>query len=232
MIAVDGAGRAWLATNGEGLCCIDGTSYRRFSVAEGLPHSVVYSVVTHTTARGDLQIWGSTVRGVFRLSGAPGDERVMCFDKSDGLGGDECNGRAVLKDRTQRLWFGNTGGASWISLLDAALDAPPASVFLTAFRVRALGGDLQHAGVSGAHSVSGYEFLFDYAAVENVSPFKLVFRFRLRGLEDDWVRTTTERCVRYTNLAPGKYSFEVSARNWTGQWSPPATLSFDVHAPA
>ena len=74
----------------------------------------------------------------------------------------------------------------------------------------------------------GYEFLFDYTAVEYVSPQKLEYRFRLRGLEEEWVRRTQERSVRYTNLAPGKYVFEGAARNWTGQWSEPAALAFEV----
>jgi len=36
-----------------------------------------------------------TVRGVFRIN----QGRITSFDRSDGLGGDECNGRAAYRDR-------------------------------------------------------------------------------------------------------------------------------------
>lgn len=224
MLAVDESGRAWFGTNGEGLACWDpARGYRRFSVDDGLPHNVVYSVLAWKGA-----IWGSTVRGVFRMVGQPGDERVMTFDQSDGLGGDECNGRAIFRDRTQRLWFGNTGGASWVSLHDTTLDAPPPSCYLTTFAARDHKEALTLRAIATETPIHAYELIFEYAAVEHVSPHKVDFRFRLLGLEDDWVRRTSERQVRYTNLAPGAYTFEVAARNWTGQWGAPARAKFRI----
>ncbi len=229
MMTKDKQGRYWFATNGEGVACLDGDKFRAFQVADGMPHNVVYSVIAHVTPTGEEQIWGSTVKGVFRITGAPGAERIMSFDRSDGLGGDECNGRAFLRDRTGRLWFGNTGGASWISANDVPSDAGPCGVFVTSCRSRALDSALKARPLDAPGTrLEGYEFLFEYTAVEYVSPHKIEYRFRLRGLEEAWVRRTSERSVRYTNLKPGAYVFEVQARNWTGAWSASAELSFSV----
>lgn len=228
MMCKDAAGHFWFATNGSGVLRFDGEVFRSLSVEQGLPHEVVYSVVTSKGAMGDEQVWGSTVKGVFRIIGAPHEERIMSFDKSDGLGGDECNGRSVLRDKTGRLWFGNTGGASWIAPNTVPSDAQPCGTYVTAMRARAPEEKLRRISVSEPGAIKAYEFLFDYTAVEFTSPHKTEYRFRLEGLESEWVRRTTERAIRYTNLQPGEYVLLVEARNWTGQWSAPARLAFTV----
>lgn len=54
------------------------------------------------------------------------------------------------------------------------------------------------------------------------------FRYRLSGVDPDWVESET-READYTNLKPGRYTFEVQAANANGVWNgTPARLSFEL----
>jgi signal transduction histidine kinase len=57
-------------------------------------------------------------------------------------------------------------------------------------------------------------------------PESIRFRYRLQGLERDWVEAGTRRSVLYSQLAPGEYQLQVMACNKDGVWSEP------VRAPA
>lgn len=57
------------------------------------------------------------------------------------------------------------------------------------------------------------------------------YRYRLKqedGVAEQWYYTN-EKNIRYSNMAPGTYTFEVSAQNKSGEWSAyPATVSFEI----
>ena len=57
------------------------------------------------------------------------------------------------------------------------------------------------------------------------------FRYRLKGLEEQWVETRAGS-ARYPALRPGGYQFQVMVRSAAGVWSEaPATLDFEVQGP-
>ncbi len=56
------------------------------------------------------------------------------------------------------------------------------------------------------------------------------FRYKLDGLNSEWIETD-RRSVRYSNLEPGDYRFEVQAVNSSGLWSEPAGLSVEIRPP-
>jgi len=60
---------------------------------------------------------------------------------------------------------------------------------------------------------------------------KVRFRYRLAGLEDDWVETDQSQ-ARYAHLAPGDYTFEVLARSSDGVWrTKPDRVRFRILSP-
>src|SRR5262249_50293490 len=69
----------------------------------------------------------------------------------------------------------------------------------------------------------------DFAAIHFRSPEKLGYQFRLEGAPGDWSEPTTDRSVRFANLAPGGYRFVVRAFNPEGLPSPRlATFAFAI----
>ena len=72
----------------------------------------------------------------------------------------------------------------------------------------------------------------DYTALSLVVPERVRFRFKLDGQDRDWREVVNQRSVEYSNLAPGYYSFRVTACNNSGVWNEAGTyLDFSI-APA
>lgn len=52
-----------------------------------------------------------------------------------------------------------------------------------------------------------------------VSPQKVQYRYRLAGFENEWTEAGSRRTVWYTDLSPGRYTFQVQAANSSGVWN-------------
>jgi ligand-binding sensor domain-containing protein/signal transduction histidine kinase len=72
----------------------------------------------------------------------------------------------------------------------------------------------------------------DYTALSLVAPEKVLFRYKLEGLDSDWQDAGNRRQAFYTNLPPRNYRFRVMACNNNGVWNEAgAFLDFSI-APA
>jgi signal transduction histidine kinase len=60
---------------------------------------------------------------------------------------------------------------------------------------------------------------FRYTGLSFDAPERVRFRYRLEGLETDWVEAGTRRLAFYSFVPPGDYRFRVIACNWDGVWS-------------
>ena len=65
----------------------------------------------------------------------------------------------------------------------------------------------------GAHSVE-----IRYTALTLSSPDAIQFRYRLEGIDDDWVDADTRRIAFYNKLKPRTYTFRVEASAGGDQW--------------
>jgi len=59
----------------------------------------------------------------------------------------------------------------------------------------------------------------NYTGLSFISPELVKFKYRLGGLDDDWVDAGTRRTAYYAHLPPGTYSFRVIAANRDGFWN-------------
>ena len=98
---------------------------------------------------------------------------------------------------------------------------PPAAVVVRVQHDRrSLGGgpgDLRLAAGRG-----DIEFHFTAAAL--MGPEKLLFQYRLQGLDEGWHGPVSRRTANYTNLPPGSYTFRVRASNGDGAWGEAASF--------
>ena len=58
-----------------------------------------------------------------------------------------------------------------------------------------------------------------YATLNYVSPSHNTYAVRLLGYDDEWHEVGSRTSAYYTNLHPGKYTFEVKAANNDGIWN-------------
>ena len=64
------------------------------------------------------------------------------------------------------------------------------------------------------------------------NPEKNSYHYKLDPLDDHWISTGFERTVRFANLSPGTYNFQVKASNSDGVWSDKsASVKFTIIPP-
>ena len=74
------------------------------------------------------------------------------------------------------------------------------------------------------------EWEIHYTALSFQAANKNRFRYKLDGVDPDWVDADTRRVAYYNNIAPGTYTFHVTACNNNGIWNPTGTkLKLTLH---
>jgi ligand-binding sensor domain-containing protein len=222
----DRRGTVWTGTVG-GLCRYDeeADSFRVFTRRDGLPGDEILSIQEDDRGR----LWLGGMAGLARFDPAAGRGRV--FDRSDGLLTEEFIQGAAGRGGDGRLYFGTAEGLQYFRP-DAIRDNPyMPPVVLTSFTVfnteMKLGQPLEAVRRIELNYRQSF-FAFEFAALSFMGPEKNRYRYRLEGVDEDWVEAGRRRYVAYTNVDPGTYTFQVRAANNDGIWNPEG-LDVAVH---
>ncbi len=218
-ITQDEQGHFWFATFGGGICHWDGRKWQVFDARKGLANNYCYFVIPDRDF-----VYVGTNKGLSRFDG----RQFKIYTARDGLPASEMNQGAAFRDRDGYFWFGTCGG---VVQFDPRLDrpnpvAPP--VFISRVDVfdnpAGLGQPLQFRHFQN--------FLrFDFFGISLTSPQGVRYRYRLEGVDENWVETSL-RSVSYVKLPPGDYTFAVNACNAESVWNRnPAVLSFTILPP-
>lgn len=105
-LAVDRAGIVWAGTWGGGLARFDGTTFKNFTVTEGLPGNHVFML--HQAANGDM--WIGTNNGLARRKG----EGFEVLTTTDGLFSNTVFSMDSAPDGS--LWVGSFGGVAHLTV--------------------------------------------------------------------------------------------------------------------
>jgi signal transduction histidine kinase len=188
-------------------------------------------------------LWMSCSKGIFRVRKRDldaldqGKTKVITsisYGKPDGMAGTLCNGIAKpagWKASDGRLWFCTTKGLVVVDPNIKVNERPP-PVF-----IERLVADKQQVGEPSGRWVSGRstpaystahpfvippgrgELEFDYTALDFQTPDQTRFKYRLEGVDSDWIDAGTRRVAHYNNIYPGGYCFRVIAGNSDGVWN-------------
>ncbi|NMA75253.1 MAG: hypothetical protein GX963_14130 [Bacteroidales bacterium] len=64
------------------------------------------------------------------------------------------------------------------------------------------------------------QFTFEFSTLYLTDPYKIKYRYKLEGLDKDWIYVDTNRNhASYSNLAPGHYKFCVQSTTRSGEWT-------------
>jgi signal transduction histidine kinase/DNA-binding response OmpR family regulator/streptogramin lyase len=134
-----------------------------------------------------------------------------------------------------RILLTGTRGLNILNPDSLRLGRPSASLIITRMAINdrpapvllLLGGS---SPLRLSHSQNVLEF--EFAAIDIDAPELVQYRFRLEGLESDWVDPQDRRYVRYPGLAPGDYTFKVRATNSRSDWpAQEIAFSFSILPP-
>jgi PAS domain S-box-containing protein len=180
------------------------------------------------TEAGDL--WANGTSGAIRV---PADELKKWlndseygvsadrFDLQDGLPGlaaERWPEPSLVESSSGVLWFSTTKGIAWTdpAKLGGMTNRIPPPVFVTTVVDK---GKI-YSGTSGPLVLPAKGNLeFNYTALSLAIPDRVLFRYKLEGIDTNWQNAGTRRQAFYTNLPPGKYRFHVIACNNDGVWN-------------
>jgi ligand-binding sensor domain-containing protein/signal transduction histidine kinase len=227
----------WIGTFGGGLSRFKAGRFTNYSVKDGLHSKVISSILEDNGGN----LWMSSNRGIFRVSKrqlndfAEGRAKsVTCFSygRGDGLGSIDTSGGcqpAGWKARDGRLWFATVKGVAVVdpSRMPFNSNAPPVAIEEVLVDNEPVLNPLPRPGsASGPASAQAirvpYEkerIEFHYSGLSFTAPEKVRFKFRLEGLERNWVDAGSRRTAYFTHVPPGEYRFQVIACNNDGIWN-------------
>ncbi len=166
----------------------------------GRPHLLSDQVVALTIDhRGWL--WVAQDAGLSVFDG----KSWRSFTQSDGLIWNDADAFALNEDNDGSMWIGTSGGLSHLmkpeSMPAFELHAPAIAAIYFGARAVTNGSRV---------SWSADPLTVTLASMNFSDAYRIHFRYRLAGLENEWVETTQET-LRYPRLQPGSYRFQVEA---------------------
>lgn len=245
---LDSTHTVWIGTDGGGLSRWKNGVITTFSTHEGLPDNTVSQIVEDDSG----YLWLGGTRGLAQVSKqdledvANGKATVVypqTFGRSEGMLSEECSGGfgpAGLKTQSGQLWFATAKGVVVVNPRSQSTRIPPPKTLLEDVQVDNLPGiefeEQNPAGEPPANTnnegtVLGklqippgrHSLELRYTGLSFSAPEQIRFRYRLAGLDTDWVEAGTRRVASYNYVPPGRYKFSVIACNNDGVWSSPTT---------
>ena len=235
---LDADGTLWIGTYGGGLNRLKQGRFADISSSQGLPNNFICDIKDD----GHGNFWISSHGGVFSIpekdlnrcaDGQTPSVNCLSYGKADGMPTLECSGGlqpAGARTTDGRLWFPTSKGLVVFNPEDAKVNQLPPPVIIE--NLLADDRSITQSPETNAPlqiPPGPQRFEFRYTALSFVVPEKVRFKYRLEGLEPDWVDAGTKRSANYSHVPPGNYKFHVTACNSDGVWNDAgATLAFTV----
>ena len=236
-LKLDDDGTIWIGTYDGGISRFRNGKFFNFNTGNGLFSDGAFSIAEDKTGK----FWISSNQGIYSVSRsdlnevANGTKKSVAsfgYGKQDGMLNVECNGGrqpSSITDENGRIWFPTAEG---IAIVDPAslkpnLMPPPVAIELIEI-------DRRPVSISDPIRLEASQTQLDIAftGLSFIKPEQIRFKYKLEGLDDDWIDAGTRRSVSYTRLPPGDYTFTVIAANSDGVWNDAGrSLKISVAAP-
>lgn len=236
-LRLDPDGSLWIGTGGGGLNLWRDGHVTVFTEKQGLGADTVSQIVDD--AMGHL--WLGSNRGIWRVrkadlealaAGRTAFVHPRVFGRSDGMAAEECSTGffpAGLRLASGDLCFSTVKGLVVVDPTRNDANAPPPQVWLEETVLNGVPQSVETARpVDGRRPknasldvpAGARELEFRFTGISFAAPEKVRFRYRLEGLDRDWIEAGTRRTAFYHNLPPGKFAFLVTAANGDNVWDP------------
>jgi two-component system sensor histidine kinase ChiS len=222
----DSRGRVWIGTQDVGAVVFDYTG-------ETFTHlrwpASLSPLVTSFIEDDEGYVWASTANGIARIHTET--LAVRSFHRNHGLVGDNFNRDATFKDRRGRLYFGSTEGFSVFDPRLFTYDTEHFPLVLTDFRLFNRPVTIGEKDSPLSRAIPYTEeiqlrhhhamFSFAFAVLNHRVAGETRYYYRMEGFDTDWHQADGIQQATYTNLSPGRYSFQVRSADRDGNWNPP-----------
>jgi signal transduction histidine kinase/ligand-binding sensor domain-containing protein len=216
----DSAGTLWIGTHGGGLSRFKDGRFATISARQGLYNDRIFQILEDD----DANLWMNCNTGVWRTSlrqlnevadGGRAAVESFAYGTADGMLSSEGVGATLAgwKMRDGSLWFPTTKGI--VAIDPRRRDTEPPRVLIEGITI-----DRESMTIGGPVRLTPRQenLEIQYTGLSWSRPQAIKFRFRLVGLDRDWVDAGSRRTAYYSHLPPGSYIFNVIADNGEGVW--------------
>ncbi|MCE7073029.1 response regulator [Dyadobacter sp. CY327] len=210
--------------------------FKNYRIEDGLPDNQVFRVLEDDMGN----FWISTSRGLSMLNVKTG--KFTNYNEANGLLSEQFNYNSSFKNDDGTLFFGTVAGL--ISLKPALFNkntyVPP--VYITSIQANNqelhIGGKnspltespIYTGGIKLPYDRSSLSF--DVAALSYVIPEMNHYKYKMEGLEPQWITLSNSKKISFSKLPPGHYVLRVMGSNndqvWNGR---EARLNIDILPP-
>lgn len=241
---LDAQDTLWIGTADAGLSRWRNGRVANFSAHEGLPENIL-QILEDDAGR----LWLGSSAGIACVNKSRLDELASgkitavyprLFGRAEGMLSEECTGGfcpAGLKTKSGLLWFSTLKGVAVINPAVLPATARMPNTVLEEVLVDGVPVPMPHDANSNLARPNGqsenaappvetlritpgkHRVEFRFTGLSFDAPESMRFRYRLEGLDSDWVEAGTRRTAFYSYLPAGDYRFRVAACNRDGVWT-------------
>lgn len=227
------AHRHWLyVATLRGLLIIDQKerSYKLLTRSNGLISEIIYAI---GFSRNNKGLWIGTNIGVSELNldayEKSGEIILRSYGKNEGFTGIECNTNGILEDTDGTIWFGTVSGLIKHKPKEYRINQQQTKTHIIKVKIGET-DTLIRSGVNIDYSQNNISFY--YRGICFTDPDKVLYSIKLEGYDKAFSSPLEDNFAKYTNLAPGTYTFKVKSSNNEGVWNEqPASFVFTILTP-
>lgn len=225
----DRNGNLWVGTD-NGLNEIDASQgvVRIFSKANGLPEHNIYAI----TGDDHGKLWMSTHHGITCFD--PATVEFRYFDVTDGLQNSEFNQNSMCKTPGGEIFFGGVMGFNSFHPDSLVLnDIIPETRISYVEVVKKGQKELIYPSRFDRLIIPAWitSFSIHYSSLDFTNPQQNLYKYKMEGVDEDYIDAGSSSSVNFTNLPYGRYTFYVYGSNNDQFWCrEPARLDIFIRS--
>lgn len=212
-------GLLWVATYGAGIICIKNGKV----IDQITTHKGISSDICRTLFVNNNYLWVGTDKGLNKINISQTPYPVTTYSTSDGLPSNIIN--ALYVDGNT-IYVGSPAGLTFFD------ETKVTNYSKCNLRILDISVGNRSKPLQDSYQIHYREnsLKISYAGISFKSGGNVSYRYRLKGLSDEW-DSTGQNMLEYPSIPPGNYEFELIAVNKKGIISNPVKISFMVEAP-
>jgi signal transduction histidine kinase len=230
----------WAACNRTGVVRYDLNSGKALVIngTKGLKADAVYNIAIDR----DGNAWAGTGIGAYKIHVGEGDDvQVTLYGNAQGVGSVESGANAMVRMPDSSIWFGTSQGA--VHYVGERTEASGGKVRLIMQMVKLKGepgiDSTWYESLDAWYDVPNdlrlptlkNSLSFAFQGVTLSGADKLMYRYRLEGLEKKWSEWSDNTTASYNGLPPGKYVLIVQCRSADGLYTGELKYPFEIITP-
>jgi signal transduction histidine kinase/ligand-binding sensor domain-containing protein len=220
----DERGVIWIGTYDGGLNRLENGRLTHYTRRDGLYENNVSQIRPDT--RGFL--WIGANRGIYRVKrddldafadGRRASITSTPFNPGDPRDAFACTGGfqpSGFRAHDGTLWFATSRGVAVINPALAPVNTTPPPIVIESCLL-----DRESVECRDGLRIEPHQETIEiaYTGLSFISPEQMRFRYKILGLDRDWVEAGDRRTAYYSHLPPGQYTFTVIGANSDGIWN-------------